>query len=164
MTSQQLFWNVVIGVFLILVGAVLNPLLNQLWRWANRPRPLSPEAKAMLVQQIAQQEDALKQLLHYESHPKDLFLFLIQLLMVQVLALCVAICGRILAPSVLLVQLIFPVMAGTLALIGIGVAMSYSDKNIEKNKAKMLRFIEDAQNKINAQNRDTESSAKNGSV
>jgi hypothetical protein len=89
MTREQIIGNVVIasvvGLFLIVVGAVLQPLLKRLWERMNRPSPLTPQTKGQLVTNLAIWESELERLNYLSTHAKDLFLRLIQLVMVTLL-------------------------------------------------------------------------------
>src|SRR6266496_1048058 len=94
MTREQIIVNVVIavfvGLFLIVVGAVLNPLLKRMWARMNRPSPLTPQTKGQLVTNLAMYEDSLERLNYLSTDAKDLFLYLIQLVM----SLCFCLLSR----------------------------------------------------------------------
>jgi hypothetical protein len=65
MTAAQIAWQVVIGLFLLVVGMALQPLFKRAWGWLNRPTPLSPGDKGKLVEQIALVESELERLNHF---------------------------------------------------------------------------------------------------
>src|SRR5207244_4487422 len=62
MTREQIIGNIVIGLFLIVAGAVLHPLLKRAWKWINRRSPLTPQTKGQLVTNLAMYEDSLERL------------------------------------------------------------------------------------------------------
>src|SRR5438105_11483576 len=96
MTREQIIVNVVIavfvGLFLIVVGAVLNPLLKRVWERLNRPSPLTPQTKGQLVTNLAMYEDSLERLNYLSTHAKDSFLYLIQMVMSTVLFSAIDFC------------------------------------------------------------------------
>jgi hypothetical protein len=75
MTREQIIWQIVIGLFLLAVGAVLQPIFKRLWARMNRPSPLNPSEKGSPLTQITMQEQALERLNHFSTHSKDLFLY-----------------------------------------------------------------------------------------
>lgn len=62
MTHEQIIWQIGIGLFLIVLGAVLVPLFKSAWAWMNRPTPLSSKDKGKLLEQITIQEHPLERL------------------------------------------------------------------------------------------------------
>jgi len=85
MTREQIIWEVVIGLivglFLLVMGAVLQAPLRRVWQRMNRPTPLTPQTKGQLVTALEVAKGSLERLNYFSTHSKDLFLYLIQLLM-----------------------------------------------------------------------------------
>ncbi len=156
MTREQIIVNVVIavfvGLFLIVVGAVLNPLLKRVWERMNRPSPLTPQTKGQLVTNLAMYEDSLERLNYLSTHAKDLFLYLIQLVMSALLLSAIAFClyvFRLLmrdAPYVelpLLFVVVLLVFAGVFCAVGLWEAGRMSDKKIAATREGIQKRIDD---------------------
>lgn len=94
MTHEQIVGSVVIslvvGVFLIILGAILQPLLKRAWERMNAPSPLTPQTKGQLMAQLVLWEAELERLNYLNTHAKDLFLNLFQVCMAAFLLLGLA--------------------------------------------------------------------------
>jgi Trk-type K+ transport system membrane component len=94
MTHEQIIGNVVIsvvvGLFLIIIGAILQPLLKKLWQRMNRAVPLTPQTRGQLLYNRTLWEAEIERLDYLSTHRKDLFLLLIQLMMVVLLTIIAA--------------------------------------------------------------------------
>ena len=152
MTREQIIGNIVIGLFLIVAGAVLHPLLKRAWKWINRRSPLTPQTKGQLVTNLAMYEDSLERLNYLSGHAKDLFLYLIQLMMsallLSVIAFCVYVFRLLMrdAPYVefpLLVVVVLLVFAGVFCGVGLWEAGRMSDKKIAATKEGIQKHIDD---------------------
>jgi hypothetical protein len=89
MTRDQIVGSVVIslvvGVFLIIVGAVLQPLLKRMWERMNAPSPLTPQTRGQLLGQLVIWEAELERLNYLGTHTKELFLHLFQVCIAAVI-------------------------------------------------------------------------------
>ncbi len=153
MTGAQVVWQVVIGLFLLAVWEVVQPLFKKLWSRMNKPAPLSPRDKGNLVEQIATMEYGLEQLNHFAEHPKDLVLLLFQMLMGAFLSCIVAVCmyayhPKFLGPLIGADILLLVLVAVVLCLSGILIARRMSDKNIDANRGALLKQINEAKSKL----------------
>jgi hypothetical protein len=154
LTAQQVLFQILIGLFLIVVGAVLQPLFQRLWAWMHRPGPLSPRDKGKLVERIAMLQSQLEQTNHYIAHPKDVFVALFQLVMTTFICVTAAFgiyvfqprfMGIFLYPNMFLL-IAFAVM---LSVVGIFSVQNLSDKNIDAHKASIQKQIDEATRKLN---------------
>jgi len=146
MTSEQIIEEVVIGLvvglFLLVLGAVLQSPLKRVWERTKRPSPLTPQTKVQLVTSLEMAKYSLERLNYFSTHSKDLFLYLIQLLLAAVLlsTTAFAICAFWLlvqnAPAgyvdlPLLTVAVFLALSGVLCIIGLAEAARMSDKRID---------------------------------
>jgi hypothetical protein len=158
MTREQIVWDfviaLVVGLFLIVVGAILQPLLKRLWERMNRPSPLSPQTKGQLVTSLESAKYSLERLNYFSTHPKDLFLYLIQLVMAALLLTIVA-CGihsfRLLLRSAppgyidlpLFTVVVLFAIAGVMCAFGLVEAGRMSDKRIDASKNSVQKVIDE---------------------
>ena len=156
MTREQIIGSVVInfvvGLFLIVMGAMLHPLLKRMWEGMKRPSPLTPQTKGQLVTNLAMYENSLERLNYLSAHAKDLFLYLIQLVMSALLLSAIAFClyvFRLLmrdAPYVelpLLFVVVLLVFAGVFCAVGLWEAGRMSDKKIAATREGIQKRIDD---------------------
>jgi hypothetical protein len=155
MTKVQILWNLGLGLVLFVVGLVLSPLLTRMWAWMNKPRPLTPQDKGALVAQVGMLEAEQAKLNHYKAHPKDIFLLLIQLALIDVLVGASAVgtfhfypfredgnpnpLGVVMVVFVLLISFVIFYLTHRL-----------SDKNIDTQITNVLYRIDEAKRKLNA--------------
>jgi uncharacterized membrane protein len=164
MSPDQIIGNAVIdavvGFFLIVVGAVLQPLLKRLWERMNRPLPLTPQTRGQLVMNRTIWEGQLERLDYLSTHAKDLFLYLIQLVMVALLLLIAALLlyvVRMLAldagshqVDVLLVfVVVLLTFAGVMCGVGLSEARRLSEKRIEATRGKVQKRIDEINRLLN---------------
>jgi hypothetical protein len=156
MTREQIIWNfviaLVVGVFLLVMGAVLGPPIKRLRERAQRPSPLTPQTRGQLVTNLATYEESLKRLNHFSTHPKDLFLHLIQLVLAVLLFCIMAFFLYTLsllmrdAPNVeahFIFVIVLLVLAGGFCGFGIVEAGQMSDKKIDDTKASIQKRIDE---------------------
>jgi len=152
MTAAQIVWQIIIGLFLLVMGSVLGTLFKKMWARMQRPTPLSPQDKGRLVEQIAMQEYELEKLNHFVAHPKDLFLFLFQLLIYVLLSFVASFV--IYATPTLLGKFRYPdltlmLLCGVLLCVAcILLARYYSDKRIDANRRVIEKRIDEAKSKL----------------
>jgi hypothetical protein len=122
--------------FLVVVGAALQPALKRLWERINRPSPLDPQTKGGLVTSLAMAENSLERLNYLREHTKDLFLYLIQLVLATLLLSILALSlytFRLLGRNpdvVLLAVVVLLIFAGILSFVGLWEAGRMSDNKI----------------------------------
>ena len=152
MSRTQIVGEFIIGLFLLIIGAASRPLFKRLWQWFNRPSPLSPQTKGELTTQLASNDYALTRLTYLGSHQKDLFLYLLQLIL---LALFCSISAAMLyiSPQLspgdpyirlhLVAFYLFLIIADVVCLIGMVEASKMSDKKLDGEKARIQKRIDD---------------------
>ena len=162
MTHDQIVGTVVIslvvGVFLIFLGAVLQPLFRRAWERMNAPSPLTPQTKGQLMASLVVWEAELERLTYLSTHPKELFLYLFQLcvaaLLVSVLASLMCVVGFTLAPPAF-TNLFLALALAALVLVGgfLATAMweagRMSDKKIDVTRKKVQKRIDDVNKLLN---------------
>lgn len=153
MKLGQIAWELGIGLFLILVGAVVSPLLGQLWKWMRRPGPLTPRDRGQLVEYVGTMEHELKRTEHFIKHPKDLYLLLFRVVMIAVASLTLAAAIYIFRPPLLgpycgteVLALLF--LAFFASLTSIYIAYRFSDEKIHTYREGIQRRIEEAKAKL----------------
>jgi hypothetical protein len=153
MTREQIIWQIAIGLFLLVLGAVLGPLFKSAWAWMNRPTPLSPKDKGKLLEQITMQEQALERLNYFSSHSKDLFLYLYQVAITALLLLIAAVCIYAFLPlprvEALLLCTFMVAFSVLFCIMGFVEAGRMSDKKIDANKETIKKSIDEAKRKLN---------------
>jgi len=143
MTHAEIGWNVAIGIFLLIVGAVSRPVLKRIWERMNQPSPLTPQTRAQLTVMLAMEEGRLERINYLDSHPRDLFLYLLQLLfgsllfsLSGVLILVASIFftkGQYVQPSGLFLFILL-IFADILCFLGFIESGRMSEKKIQKQK------------------------------
>jgi hypothetical protein len=159
MTHEQIIWNIVIsffvGLFLIVVGAILQPLLKRMWQHMNRPMPLTPQTRGQLVTNRAIWEAELERLNYLSIHTKDLFLRLIQWVMVVLLmlvAMALLYTVRLLALGAdmfLILVLVMLIFAGLFSVLGVKECDRLSDKKIDATKGSIQKRIAEIDRQLN---------------
>jgi hypothetical protein len=162
MTREQIIGNVVIslivGLFLIVMGAILQPLLKRLWQRMNRPMPLTPQTRGQLLLNRTIWEGEIERLDYLSTHKKDLFLLLIQLMMAVLIASVAAFWLYVFrqlfregppADFILLVIVILLTFAGVVAGVGLWQAGRLSDKKIEATKGSIQKRIDEIDRQLN---------------
>jgi hypothetical protein len=158
MTHEQIIEELVIGFFLILVGIVLQPLLTMIWKRMNKPSPLTAQTKGQLVTSLAMAEASLERLNYLDAHPRDLFLYLIQLVLTALFLAFVAIflCGfRLLLytrPLIDLFQLLVVILfavAAIICLFGLAEGSRLSGKRIDATKQAVQKTIDEINRRLN---------------
>jgi len=154
MTREQIVGEFVLGIVLIIVGIVLQPLLKKIWAWMNKQGPLDAKSKGRLYESLSMTEDSLKRLDHLSAHPKDLFLYLIQLVLATFFSLIVAFCLYVFsrfmpaAPSYLPIILVFVCLAAVFCVVGLVEANRLSDKKIDDTRQGLQKTIDDIRKKL----------------
>jgi uncharacterized membrane protein YbhN (UPF0104 family) len=162
MTREQIIGSIIInflvGVFLLVMGAVLRSPLKRMWERMNRPAPLTPQTRGQLVTNLATYAASLERLNYLSTHLKDLFLYLIQLVMAALLfsimafflyAFKLAIRD---APPVELsyvLVLVMLVFAGLCCGLGLWEAGRMSDKKIDATKESIQKRIDETNKQLN---------------
>src|SRR5437870_3744666 len=81
-----------IGVIANVAYGLLKPLLKAFWVRINRPRPLTLENKVRLAQNLEMQKRSLQRVKHMAANPRDLYLYLFQIVLVTFVCLSGAQC------------------------------------------------------------------------
>ena len=158
MTHAEIVGNIAIGIFLLILGAVSRPLFKRIWERMNQPSPLTPQTRAQLTVYIAMEEGRLERINYLDSHPRDLFQYLLQLLFG---ALVFSLSGvLILVASIFFTKgpyvqagglflFIFLIFADILCLFGLIEAGRMSEKNIQKQKDAIQTRIDQLNKQLN---------------
>jgi hypothetical protein len=164
MTRGQIIGEVVIalvvGLFLLAVGALLQSPLKRVRERMNRPSPLTPQTKGQLVTSLETAKYSLERLDYFSAHPKDFFLYLIQLVMAALLLMTMA-CDiysfRLLLRSAaagyldfsqFIVVVLFA-MAGVMCIFGLVEAGRMSDKRVDATRNSFQKSIDEINRKLN---------------
>jgi hypothetical protein len=86
MTPAQIVIEVAIGVALIIVGVFAREPLERFKEYLKRPAPLTPATRGQWTQYVAMLEQSLERIDHLNSHPRDLYLYLLQMMFASLLA------------------------------------------------------------------------------
>jgi Trk-type K+ transport system membrane component len=153
----ELGLKLMVGLVLMVVGAVLGPLFKRIWEWMNRPTPLTPQTQGQLVTSRAMAQASLDRLNYLSTHPKDLFLYLVQLVMAALLFIDMALLlyvskqlahnGTPADLSLVLILFVL-VVAGVMCTIGLLEAGRLSDKKINPLKERIQKSIDEINNKL----------------
>jgi len=163
MTRDQIVGGVIIsfvvGLLLIVVGAVLQPLFKRAWERMTAPSPLTPQSKGQLMGQLLVWDAELERLNYLGTHAKELFLHLFQVCVVasllSVLAFLIYIIRILilegprmvdLALALIVVLLIFAEFFFAIALVEAG---RMSDKRIGITKKNVQKRIDDINKLLN---------------
>jgi hypothetical protein len=162
MTHEQIVGSVVIslvvGVFLIIIGAVLQPLLKRLWERMNAPSPLTPQTKGQLTGQLLGWEAELERLNYLNTHAKDLFLNLFVVCMASLLLLALAFLLFVLRvmlttpqPNDLLLAFVVVVLTMAILIFGLAIRQAgrMSDARIEGTKKSVQKHIDEINKQLN---------------
>jgi uncharacterized membrane protein YagU involved in acid resistance len=153
MTPEQIIWQIGIGLFLLVLGAVLGPLFKSSWAWMNRPTPLSPKDKGKLLEQITIREQALERMNYFSTHSKDLFLYLYQVSIVALLLFVVAMCVYAFIPlprvEAFLLFIFLVALSVVFCIMGFVEASRMSDKKIDAYKETIKKSIDEAKRRLN---------------
>ena len=148
----------VVGLLLIFVGAVLQPLLKRAWDRLNAPSPLTPQTKGQLMAQLVVWEAELERLNYLATDAKELFLHLFQVcmaaLLLSVLAFLLYVVRSILVtpqPTDLFLALMVVVLtfAGAFLVIAMREAGRISDKRIDVTKKSIQKRIDEINKQLN---------------
>ena len=147
------------GTLLLIAAKALGPLFKRISERMNRPSPLTPQSKGQLVTAIAQSETELERLRYLNTHPRDLFLALIQLLMATFMfALAAALLYLLPVAFVMSAQstafahlmgLFMVIAALVISITGMVQAGRLSEKKIDKILKGIEKTIEDYTARLN---------------
>src|SRR5580698_11230064 len=79
MTASQIVLEVAIGLGLIVLGVFVKEPLERFRDFLKRPSPLTPQTRGQWITYQAMMEDSLARINHLYTHPRDLYLYLFQL-------------------------------------------------------------------------------------
>jgi hypothetical protein len=149
MNAKDITVQIAIGVFLIVVGMVLQPMLTKMWAHINKPAPLSPRQKGSLVEQLALLETTLETRDHYKKHPNDLLLAMFQMVFMEIILLTVAICLPLYFPALIAFGVIFILVTLLFGVLGFIMAVQLSERNSESGRQKIVKSIAEIKGKLN---------------
>jgi hypothetical protein len=163
----------VLGVVSGAIGSILAvwfvSLLKRpaqaVWARMNAPGPLTLEQKVKIASQITQTQQTLDRLNHMEAHPKDLYLYLFQLVMAIFMCAGTAALLYVIAPTKSLVvryndkgdPVVEPFILLALMLVGLGFVFLFaatwearrmSAKNIDTTRATVEKTLADLKEKL----------------
>jgi len=149
MTINDYVGQLLVGLFLLVLGGALPPVLKKDWVAMNRPGPLTPQQKGELVKRIAEQEAVLENYRHYKNHPNDIILLMFQLVMAQIFAFAAAVCLPLYSPALKAASVLCFFLVFLIGLLGILYSNFASDKNIDKTMQRTQKTIDEAKTKLN---------------
>ena len=158
MTRAEIIGSILINCFVLIVGAICSPLLKKLWARMNRPSSLTPATKGQLTKLVAETELALEHLNYLDTHPKDLFLYFIGLVL-TILFLAISAAAIYVAPMYFLHPYmnvrglaIFLILAlgDLLCIAGIVESSRLSDKRIQGQRDRLQNAIDETKKKLNS--------------
>jgi hypothetical protein len=151
MTAFQIAMEIAIGLALLVVGVFLREPLERFHEYLKRPSPLTPQTRGQWTEYLAMMEQSLERINYLHTHPRDLYLYLFQLLFTGVVCDGIAFIFFIwtyaepvspqrelwLALSVVLLSI-----GIVLAMLGIVEGNRLSQKRIDKTRAKLVEQID----------------------
>jgi hypothetical protein len=81
MTAPQIAVEIIIALASIVVGAFLRTPLERFQKFLNRPGPFTPQTRAQWTQYLAVAEESLQRINYFDAHPRDLYIYLFQLVL-----------------------------------------------------------------------------------
>lgn len=153
MTASQILVEVVIGLALIVIGVFARGPLERFLEFVKRPTPLTPQTRGQWVTYLATMEQSLARINYLNAHPRDLYLYLFQLVFA-----CIALFGLSFILVILvyetpaspqphalwlafsIVGLIFGVILATLGIFeGIGSRKNESTRRVRSFKNRLIK-------------------------
>ncbi|MGA2206753.1 MAG: hypothetical protein ABSG10_08480 [Terracidiphilus sp.] len=151
MTASQIAVEVAIGLALLVVGVFLREPLERFHEYLKRPSPLTPQSRGQCTEYLASLELSLERINYLNTHPRDLYLYLFQLLFAGIAFDGVAFIFFIwvyanptTAPRELWLSLsiVLVTLGIVLAMFGIAEGNHLSQKRIDKTRAKINKQID----------------------
>jgi hypothetical protein len=151
MNASAIAVEIAIGLALIVVGFFLQEPLKRLRNKIRDPGPLTPQSRGQWTSYVAQLEQSLERVNYLNAHPRDLYLYLLQLILAAIALDGIALVLFIWAyanPTTpqrefWLVLSIVPVAIGVvLAFLGIIEGKNLSQKQIDTTRSKLQTQIE----------------------
>jgi len=151
MTASQIAIEVAIGLALFVVGVFLREPLERFRKILKRPSPLTPQTRGQLTQNLAMTEQSLERVNYLNTHPRDLYLYLFQVVLAVLVFDGVAaifflwVSAYPASPQRDLLfsfSIVLIVLGIVLAMIGIFEGKSLSQKRIDATRAKLQKQID----------------------
>ena len=151
MTASAIAVEVVIGLALIVVGFFLQAPLKRLRQSLKDTGPATPQNRGQWTTYLDQYEQSLERINYLDSHPRDLYLYLLQLILAAILLDGIAFVLFIWVyanPTTsqrelwLVLSIVLIIMGIVLAFIGIIEAKNLSQKQIDATRAKIQKQID----------------------
>jgi hypothetical protein len=80
MTASQIAVEVAIGLAFLVLGVFLREPFERLHEYLKRPSPHTPQTRGQWTTYLAMLEQSLERIDYLHTHPRDLYLYLFQLL------------------------------------------------------------------------------------
>ncbi|MGA2635976.1 MAG: hypothetical protein ABSF16_17210, partial [Terracidiphilus sp.] len=80
MTASQIAIEIALGLALLLVGVFLREPLERFHEYLKRPSPLTPKTRGQWTEYLAMMQQSLERINYLNTHPRDLYIYLFQLL------------------------------------------------------------------------------------
>jgi hypothetical protein len=151
MTTSQIALEVAIGLALLVVGVFLRAPLERFQEYMKRPSPLTPKTRGQWTEYVATMEQSLERINHLNTHPRDLYLYLFQIVFVGMVLDGIAFiffmwvyANPITAPRELWLSLsiVLLVLGIVLATLGVFEANRLSQKRIDATRSKLQKQID----------------------
>jgi hypothetical protein len=151
MTASQIAIEIAIGLALLVVGVFLREPLERFREILKRPSPLTPQTRGQLTQNLAMTEQSLERVNYLNTHPRDLYLYLFQVVFAVMLfdglaaILFLWIDAYPASPRrdlLFALSIVLIVLGIALATIGIFEGMSLSQKRIDATRAKLQKQVD----------------------
>ena len=151
MNASAIAVEIAIGLALIVVGFFLQEPLKRFRRTIKSPGSLTPQTRGQWTTYLAQLEQSLERINYLNSHPRDLYLYMLQLILAAITFDGIAFVLFIwvfanpsdprrelwLALSIVLVTI-----GIVLAFMGLVEAHNLSQKRIDETRAKIQKQID----------------------
>jgi hypothetical protein len=151
MTGSQIAVEVAVGLALLVAGFFIREPLERFHEFLKRPSPLTPQTRGQWTQYLAMTEQSLDRINYLNAHPRDLYLYLFQLVFSGIVfdglafILFIWIYAKPTSPQRelwLSLSIVLIVIGIVLATFGIFEGKSLSQKRIDATRAKLQRQID----------------------
>jgi len=151
MTGSQIVIEIAIGLAMLVVGVFLREPLERFREILKRPSPLTPQTRGQLTQNLAMTEQSLDRVSYLNTHPRDLYLYLFQVVFAVMVfdgLAAIFLCWIYANPAspehdlLFALSIVLIVLGIVLAMIGIFEGKSLSQKQIDATRAKLQKQID----------------------
>jgi ABC-type Na+ efflux pump permease subunit len=151
MTASQIAIEIALGLALLLVGVFLREPLERFHEYLKRPSPLTPKTRGQWTEYLAMMQQSLERINYLNTHPRDLYIHLFQLLFAGMafdgiaFIIFVWVYGNPASPQRefwLSLSIVLLVLGIALATLGVFEGDRLSQKRIDKTRAKIKKQID----------------------